>query len=632
MQFKQFIKKLQKNNPDLNIELIKKAYEFSSKYHKDHKRESGEPYITHPLDVAIIVSEIGLDSESIATALLHDTIEDTEASLEQLEKEFGAGIKDLVDGLTKLSKFKYRKTKDTETIRKLLIATGKDLRVIMIKLADKLHNMRTLKHLKKETRVRISKDVLDIYAPLASRVGMYNIKAELEDLAFKNLHPEVYERFSKKFSKTKKERENDVKKIKNTLEKELKKRNIKARIFGRPKHLYSLYKKMILKKRSFKEIYDLVGLRIITDKKRQCYEILGIIHSLWTPIPGEFTDYIAMPKKNMYQSLHTGVMALNQPVEFQIRTENMDRIAEEGVAAHWKYKGISVKDKRFDKSLSWIRDLMKLKKDEKSPQSFRDALKIDFLGDEIYIFTPESEVISLPHDSTPVDFAYAIHSDLGDKCSGAIVNGRIVSLRHKLKHGDIVKIITKKESRPRRDWLKVVKTTKARAKIKRFLRAHKEIPTAIEKPKKIEEKQEKITNLFYIKDKGYKTKISKCCSPLPGDEIIAYKLGKTYSIHKKNCKSLRDKPKSKLKKCEWQDLKEFETKFTIKVLERVGVLADIVNTIAATGTSIVKAKIGKPLRGKAEISITLKFEDLEHLKEIVSRIKRLEGILTININ
>ncbi|MDD5254019.1 MAG: RelA/SpoT family protein [Candidatus Nanoarchaeia archaeon] len=628
MEIKDLIKKVQEYDKEADIELIKKAYEFAEKYHKGISRESGEPYIQHPLNVAYILAGLEVDIESIVAALLHDIVEDTSISLDEISKDFGEDVKNLVDGLTKLKRFKYEKTRDTESLRKLFITTSRDLRVIIIKLADKLHNMRTIDYLPEEKQKKIAQVTLDFYAPLASRMGMFAIKAELEDLSFKVLNPEMYEKFDKKLTPSK-EREAEIKKIKGIIEKKLKERGIDSKMFGRSKHIYSLYKKMIQKNRNFNEIYDLIGIRIVTDTVKNCYEILGIIHNEWPPIPGEFDDYIAVPKKNMYQSLHTAVMALNQPVEFQIRTSYMDRVAEEGIAAHWKYKGTKIKDKGFDKKLSWVRDLLGLGKEKISPKEFREFLKEEFFEDEIYVFTPTTEVIALPKGSTPIDFAYAIHSDLGDKCTGAIVNGRIVSLRHELKHGDIIKILTQKDATPKRDWLKIVKTSKAIAKIKRFLNLKQKV-TLIKEPKKKEERE--VTSLISIKGKDLKPRIARCCNPLPPYEIIAYKSGTRYILHRADCPTMKDKPKNKKCEAEWNNLKNFKLTLGINCIDRVGILADIINTVSATGTNIIRAT-SKLLKIKdAEITLTMEFEDLEHLKEMISRIKRIKGVSIIWLN
>ncbi|MBI2672938.1 bifunctional (p)ppGpp synthetase/guanosine-3',5'-bis(diphosphate) 3'-pyrophosphohydrolase, partial [Candidatus Woesearchaeota archaeon] len=466
MHLKDLINKIKEYNKKSGLEIIRKAYDFANEFHKNEKRASGEPFIQHPLNVAFILADLKMDDSTITAALLHDVVEDTAASLDVVKKEFGAEVASLVDGVTKLTSIKYNRKLDynAESIRKMLMASTKDVRVIIIKLADKLHNMRTLKYLPEEDQKRIAKDTLEIYAPLAYRLGIASTKRELEDLSFKYLEPEMYQKFKEKFGKKRSEREIELKKLKSTLEKELEKYGIKATIKGRPKHFYSIYKKMITKHRTFEEIYDLIGLRIITDTVKNCYEILGIIHSLWKPISGEFNDYIAMPKENMYQSLHTAVMALNQPIEVQIRTEEMDRVAEEGIAAHWKYKGI-YGDKDFDKKLSWLREMLEMHNSSKSTKEFMEFLKIDFFEDEIYVFSPKGDVIRLPKGSCPIDYAYAVHTDLGNKCNGAIINGRIVPLRYELKNGDIINILTLNISKPKRDWLKIVKTTKAKSKI-----------------------------------------------------------------------------------------------------------------------------------------------------------------------
>src|SRR3989344_5259777 len=370
---------------------------------------------------------------------------------------------------------------------------------------------------------------------------MAGLKWELEDLSFKYLEPEMYNKFKEKFGKKRSQREQEIKTIINVIEKELKKHNIKAIILGRPKHFYSVYRKMIIKHRNFEELYDLIGLRIIVKDAKECYEALGIIHSIWKPIPGEFNDYIAMPKANLYQSLHTAVIALNQPVEFQIRTEEMDKIAEEGVAAHWKYKGVYGGD-TFDKKLSWLKEMLSWHKEAESTSEFMDYLKVDFFADEIYVFTPKSKVIALPKGSCPIDFAYAIHTSIGDRCIGSVVNGRIVPLRHELKNGDIINILTAKSPNPKRDWLKIVNTTKAKSKIIQFIRQTEKVPIgAISKKKEVIE--ELGGNVVDIRNVAKPIiKFARCCHPVPNDEIIAYNTGANkYSIHNIECNDMYSK-------------------------------------------------------------------------------------------
>lgn len=628
MDFKKLVKKIKEYNPNANFELIRKAYEFADEMHKNEKRASGEPYIQHPLETAYILAELKLDDISIAASLLHDVLENTKLTPEDIKAKFGEEIGELVDGVTKLSKIKYhdRQERDAESIRKMFLATVKDVRVLLIKLADKLHNMRTLSHLTQEQQQRISQATLDIYAPLAHRLGIASIKWELEDIAFKYLNPEMYAKFREKFGKKRLQREIEIRKIIKLIEKELKKQSIPSTITGRPKHFYSIYRKMIIKRRKFEELYDLMALRIITDTVKHCYEILGILHMLWKPIPGEFDDYIAMPKANMYQSLHTAVIGSDgQPIEIQIRTEDMHRISEEGIAAHWAYKGLKG-DSKFDKKLSWLRQILDWQRGSKSAKEFMDVLKVDFFQDEIYVFTPKGRVICLPKGSTPIDFAYEIHSNVGDSCTGAIVNGRIVPLRHELKNGDIVHILTSKKQIPRGDWLKIVKTSRARAKIKHYLRLIKKIPI-ISKVKKEPKKEPLESSIIDVETiPKAKVKFAKCCHPLPGEQIIGFFIPPNrITIHNKDCVSIKNIKKERLNVA-WK--KSFNKPIEIKILamDRVGLFADILNTVASTGTNVTGAKGRTKGEEMVEISFGMVPEDLEHLKDILDRIMRVNSI------
>lgn len=630
MELNDLIRKVRSYNKEADFKLIREAYRYADSFHKGKKRVSGEAYIQHPLNAAFIIAELKLDAASVVAALLHDVVEDADASLEEIKEKFGEEIASLVDGVTKIKEIKYERKRDVETIRKMLIATTRDIRVIIIKLADKLHNMRTVSYLPEDKIKRICRETLDIYAPLASRLGIATIKWELEDLAFKHLYPKTHHRFKEKFGKSRKEREIDIHKIKSMIEKELKKNNIKASIVGRPKHFYSIYRKMISVGRSFEEIHDLIALRITTDNVRNCYEILGIIHNLWTPIPGEFDDYIAMPKPNMYQSLHTAVMALNQPVEFQIRTDEMDKIAEEGIAAHWRYKGLE-SEKDFDTKLSWLRQILDWQKESKTTKEFMEYLKIDFFEDEIYVFTPKGDIITLPRGSCPIDFAYAVHSSIGDRCQGAIVNGRIVPLRYQLKNGDIVNILTSKTPNPKRDWLKIVETAKAKTKIKSFIREHQKIPIAVVKKKEPLRKEVEKRELVDIKNvDNPNINLAKCCSPIPGDKIFAYNIkGRAYSAHKDDCKNLRYR-KKKIE-ASWKDNIKDPINIKIIAYDRVGLFADILNTVAATGTNVNPAKAKIIGNDMAECNLGIIPENTDHIKDLISRIKRIKSVNKVSI-
>ncbi|MEA2021436.1 MAG: bifunctional (p)ppGpp synthetase/guanosine-3',5'-bis(diphosphate) 3'-pyrophosphohydrolase [Candidatus Caldatribacteriota bacterium] len=454
------------------MNLIKKAYRFSSISHKDQKRYSGERYISHLLGVAKILSDLELDVITITAGILHDVIEDTGTELTEIKKEFGQEVAMLVNGVTKLSKisFKTQQEQQAESFRKMFLAMAEDVRVILIKLADRLNNMRTLQYLPPHKKIRISRETLEIYVPIANRLGISRIQWELEDLSLRYLEPVKYRVIVNKLAKNRTEREKAIDLIKDTIKKELEKVNIKAEIKGRPKNIYSIYKKMEEGKKEFFQIYDLIAIRIICNSIKDCYAVLGLLHSLWKPMPGRFKDYIAMPKSNMYQSLQTTVInSQGEPLEIQIRTWEMNETAEYGIAAHWRYKEkVDLKkDKKLEERLSWLRQILEWQKDLKDPKEFMESLKIGLFQDEVFTFTPKGDVKMLPLGSTPIDFAYLVHTDVGHKCIGAKVNKKIVPLDYKLKSGDIVEILTSKVSRgPSRDWLTLVKTSGARNKIR----------------------------------------------------------------------------------------------------------------------------------------------------------------------
>ena len=463
------------HHPKVDISIIDRAYEKAAKAHEGQKRHSGEPYIVHPLEVAHILSGMRMDHITVAAALLHDVLEDTEVTKKELEEEFGEEIAFLVESVSKISKIeaKTKLQRQAETIRKMLLAMAKDLRVIIIKLADRLHNMRTLHYIENpEKRKRIAQETLDIYAPLAHRLGLARIKWEMEDLAFREINPEMYKYIEERVARSREEREAYIKRMMEIVREKLEEKGIKAHIEGRPKHFYSIYKKMVENNLSFEELYDLIALRIIVDTVDECYTVLGVIHSNWPYIPGRFKDYIAMPKPNMYQSLHTTVIGPEgEKVEFQIRTWEMHRVAEEGIAAHWKYKEKGRVDKEEEQIFSWIRRFLDWQKDVGDHKDFIYNLKTDLFPEKVYVFTPKGEVKAFPKGATPLDFAYAIHTEVGHHCVGAKVDGKLVSLDYELKTGEKVEIITSPHQHPSRDWLKIVKTTRARTKIMAWLRA-----------------------------------------------------------------------------------------------------------------------------------------------------------------
>ena len=469
----ELIQKVLEYNPQADAGLLRRAYAFAARAHEGQVRKSGEPFLKHPLEVANIIVQMKMDTSSVAVGLLHDTIEDSLVTFEDITAEFGDDIAGIVDGLTKISKVEFmsREEKQAENFRKMVMSMGKDIRVILIKLADRLHNMRTLAPLPPDKQKRIAQETLEIYAPIANRLGIGWMKVELEDLALRYLKPEVYAELSKKVATNKAERDKYIEDVIAVVKKNLKVYGFDANVYGRTKHFYSIYMKMDSQGIAFEEIYDLTGIRIITGTKVNCYAILGMIHSMWTPVPGRFKDFIGVPKSNMYQSLHTTLIGpKGQRVEFQIRTDEMHKLAEEGIAAHWKYKERGQIDTKDHHIYNWLRQMMEWQQDLSDSKQFMDSVKVDLFPDVIYVFTPKGDVKELIRGATPVDLAFAIHTEVGNRCVGAKVNGKMVPLRYHLKSGDTVEIITNPNHVPSKDWLKFVKTPKARNKLKHIIK------------------------------------------------------------------------------------------------------------------------------------------------------------------
>ncbi|HVF52643.1 MAG TPA: bifunctional (p)ppGpp synthetase/guanosine-3',5'-bis(diphosphate) 3'-pyrophosphohydrolase [Actinomycetota bacterium] len=465
------VKEVRARRPKADIKVIERAYELAEPAHAGQLRKSGDPFISHPLGVASILAQLGLDERTVAAALLHDAVEDTELGLPLIEEELGFDIASLIDGVTKLQSIKFRSPEQgrAESLRKMIVATAKDVRVLLIKIADRLHNMRTLDPLPPDKRTLIARETLEIYAPLAHRLGMYAIKWELEDLAFRTLHPKRYEEIEALIQQRQPERERLVDEVSDQILSKLKDVRIKAEVSGRPKHLYSIYEKIVLGGKQFEEIFDLVGIRVVVESVKDCYAALGALHTLLTPVPGRFKDYIAMPKFNMYQSLHTTVIGPSgRPLEIQIRTNEMHRAAEYGIAAHWLYKE-QRRGKVSEDEIAWLQRMMDWQQESADPKEFMESLKIDLYADEVFVFTPKGDVLELPRGATPLDFSYSIHTEVGHKTVGARVNGRLVPLSHELSSGDAVEIITSKgPAAPSRDWLQIVKTPRARNKIRQW--------------------------------------------------------------------------------------------------------------------------------------------------------------------
>ncbi len=473
----QLLDRLQAYQPDVDLGMVRKAYEFSARAHEGQMRQSGEPYVKHPVAVAGVLTSLKTDVTAVVAALLHDTLEDTVATADELQREFGKEVVHLVDGVTKIGKitFKSSEEKQAENFRKMVLSMADDIRVVIIKLADRLHNMRTLEHLNEKKRQDIAQETLEIYAPLANRIGIGWVKNELEDLCLKHLKPDVYETLRVCVAKRDEDRRKYIQEVQALVEKALKENGLFGAVYGRPKHLYGIYQKMKKQSISFEEVYDLTALRIITDTKMNCYALLGIIHSLWRPLPGRFKDYIAIPKSNLYQSLHTTVVGpKGEHVEFQIRTEEMHRVAEYGIAAHWKYKEQGRVHDKDSKAFGWLRQFIEWQEDLPDNRQFMDSVKLELFHDVVYVFTPKGAVKELPKRATPVDFAYAIHTEVGDHCVGAKVNGKIVPLKHELTSGDTIEILTSPNQTPHKDWLKFVRTSRAKTKIKHWIKAEEQ--------------------------------------------------------------------------------------------------------------------------------------------------------------
>ena len=489
-KFRDLMRMMRENRPTEDLEIVRKAYEFSQKHHAGQTRASGSPYLVHPLEVALVLAEMRMDPVAVAAGLLHDSVEDTSVTIVDIRKEFGEQVAHIVEGVTKISKidFATREEQQAENLRKMMLAMVDDIRVVLIKLADRLHNMRTLEHLPPERQQKIAQETLDIYAPIAHRLGMGKIRGELEDLGFRFLDPIAYEQIQETVEARRKQGEQFLGRMQTVLREKLKEAGITAKVESRIKRLYSIHKKLLRQRISVDQVYDLCAMRVVTNSVQDCYAVLGIVHNAWRPVPGRIKDFIAMPRPNFYQSLHTSVITEDgTPFEIQIRTEEMHKMAEEGIAAHWKYKDgpVSAQD---EQRLAWLRQVVEWQRDVSDPSEFLSTLKIDLFPEEVYTFTPKGKVVVLPRESTAIDFAYSIHTEVGHTCVGAKVNGRMVPLRHKLHSGDIVEIITQPGHKPSRDWLAVVRSSRARNKIKHWLNIHQR-ERAIEIGRKLIEKE-----------------------------------------------------------------------------------------------------------------------------------------------
>lgn len=657
-----FKEKAKEKFNDSELSILDDIYQFAKKAHKGQIRASNEPYILHPINVALILLTFDVDLQTIEASLLHDVVEDTSVSLDTIKDKFGKEVALLVDGVSKISQIKFLSLEEwkLESLRKVLIAMASDFRVVFIKLADRLHNMRTLNYLPEEKRREVAKETMEIYVPLAHRLGIYTLKWELEDLAFKYLEPEIFQDLKIKVSKKREERENEIFDIKIKIENLLNENNIVCRVEGRAKNLYSIYRKMKQDNKTFDEIFDLTALRVIVPTIQDCYKTLGIVHTRWKPIPGRVKDYIAIPKPNGYQSLHTTLIDDNgEPFEIQIRTEEMHKNCEFGIASHWSYKEKGKKiDPDMSNKINWIRQIVEWQKTIPSAREFINRVKEDIFSDEIFVFTPKGEIINLTVDATPIDFAYKIHTEIGNKCIGAKVNGRIVPLNYKLKTGDRVEILTSKTSPgPSRDWLKFVKSSSTKEKIRQFYRKKEKeeekkeetVKEEIEKKNKgvILERKIKTSNKFGVVIPEIKGEVlltlAKCCTPIPGDEIIGYiSKGRGVVVHRRDCKNLLsilgnvDNSLEKIVKVEWaNDVKIlYPVKINIHIKDEPGVLNKIVSIIAKYNYNIesVNAPPSKNKEKTTTIYMTLQIPGYGKLNDLLEEIKIVPNVLEIERN
>lgn len=723
MPIEQLLEKAAKYLTIEEIERLKVSYEFAEKAHEGQYRKSGEPYIHHPVAVAEILLSLEMDVTTLIAALLHDVVEDTGVTLEQINDRFGETVALLVDGVTKLTKrikFKSKEEHQAENYRKMFVAMAKDVRVILIKLADRLHNMRTLKFKSVEKQRLISKETLEIFAPLAHRLGISTVKWELEDISLRYIDPKQYYHIVHLMKSKRAERELFLAEIIETVKTNISEMEAKLDVLdvsGRPKHLYSIYRKMTSEDKEFSQIYDLIAVRLIVSSVRDCYAVLGVIHTMWKPMPGRFKDYIASPKTNLYQSLHTTVIGPNgEPIEVQIRTQEMHRTAEYGIAAHWAYKEKAATEKSiFNEKLKWFRQMMELQNESQNAQEFVESLKVDWFSDAVYVFTPTGDVIELPAGSVPLDFAYRIHTEIGNRCVQAKVNGKIVDFDYKLKTGDIIEIITSKQSfGPSRDWLRIVKSSHARNKIRSWFKKEQREESVIKGREMVEtlikkyglevsrvmtsERLSLTTKKFNFQDEedmfaavgyggistsqvvnriidGVKSeepdlpievqveqkanfppvrmlprkhhehgvrvigvdnlliRLSRCCSPVPGDDIIGFVTqGRGVSVHRNDCPNLKIVSEDRRIAVEWigEATSSYQVDLEVSGLERSGLLTEVLQAVADAKTdySAVSAK-GDQKRGLAHILITVNIRNHDHLNSLVEKVKKIHDIYTV---
>ncbi|MEA3430942.1 MAG: RelA/SpoT family protein [Nanoarchaeota archaeon] len=627
MILKDLLDAVKEYNPNANLELIEKAYNFSKEAHKGQKRVSGESYFTHCADVAMILTELKLNSVTIAAGLLHDVLEDTKVRPKKLEEEFGHEIYSLVEGVTKIERISLEMTEEEKAqyIRKILLATIKDVRVILIKLVDRLHNMKTLKHLSQEKQLRIARETLEIYAPIAHKLGIYKIKSELEDLSLRYIDPEAYQDLKNKISEKRHTREKKISKVVQVLKKMIKEQGMEATVYGRAKTFYSIYKKIKVRNKQFDTIYDMFAFRIITKSVEDCYKILGKIHSTWRYLPSMFNDYIANPKPNGYQSIHTKVLYQEKPIEIQIRNEDMHLEAEEGIAAHWRYKGTE-RDKKFDRKIGWLRQLLEWERTSKNATDLIETLKIDLFKDEIIAFTPKGEPIALPEGSTTIDFAYEIHTNIGNQCIRAKVNNQIVPLHYVLSSGDVVEIMTSAKGKPSRQWLNFTRTNVARSKIRSELGIEGE-----RMKKRAKETQDELDNIEVKGVKNPVLKFTKCCNPTKDKVIHGFKMkdGKI-AVHSEDCPNLNSMTRLKTVEVKWKtkSSKVQKKKLNIVVNDRLGLLAEIMNLISTKNINI--SSIFSEARKKhVLVSVVLEILPNDNLEKLIEDLQIIKDVIDV---
>ncbi|MEK6557003.1 MAG: bifunctional (p)ppGpp synthetase/guanosine-3',5'-bis(diphosphate) 3'-pyrophosphohydrolase, partial [Candidatus Margulisiibacteriota bacterium] len=613
----------------------------------------------HPVHVTEILVEYEADEKTILSALLHDIVEDTDITTEQISETFGEDIASIVDGVTKLGRLHFSSAEEAtvENFRKMFLSMAKDIRIIIIKLADRLHNMRTLKYLDEDRRKMIARETLDIYAPLSHRLGMSNIKWELEDLCFRYLHEQDYQKLKNEISVKREEREKYVQSFVESVTSMLVEEGIATTVTGRPKHFWSIYNKMIKQRTNIKNLYDLYAIRIIVDTVRDCYTALGIIHTQFKPIPGRFKDYVAMPKQNMYQSIHTVIIGPEgKPVEVQIRTKEMHKVSEFGIAAHWRYKEGKAKEEPFEKKLAWLRELIEWQ-DDVDNKDYYEHLKIDLFTDEIFVFTPKGDVYELPIGATPLDFAYRVHSEIGHRCIGAKVNTKIVTLQTPLANGDIVEIITSNTPSPKFAWLSIVKTTSARNKIRQWIKKHspsysedtseeethrtatqgapeQKVSRTVEaiQEGKTDKPKRRSAGVIVQDGEDVLTYLSRCCNPVPGDDIMGYiTRGRGVAVHRQDCPNFRHLLRERLVCVKWdKDYQgSFDLALEIVAKDRVGLLNDIVAKIAEMKVNILNGQIRTTTKEKALVSLILGIVNMDLLEPMISKIKRVKDVLDV---